>query len=90
MGLQKYRFDITGEPEPNGSIELRTDWLGGPSLAGVRNCPCPDGKPRMVYVRGEPDTMFTIPAACSIKGKRQSGYLTHGEEGYVFNIPTGP
>lgn len=91
MGLQKYRFDITNEPEPNGSIELRTEWLGGPSLAGVRNCPCSDGVARMVFVQGEADTMFTVPAACSIKGKRQKGNLTHDEAGWMFNIfPTTP
>lgn len=86
MGLQKFRFDITEEAAPNGSIALLTDWNFGPSLAGVRNCPCSDGKIRMVYIQGEADTAFTIPAACLIKGKRQKGNLIHNEEGYAFNI----
>lgn len=76
MGIQKYRFDTIGTTEPNGSIPLHTDWIGGPSLAGIRQCPCSDGATRTVYVQGEPDTWFSIPAACMIKGKRRNGYVS--------------
>lgn len=76
MGLQKYRFDETGPVEINGSIPLYSNWMGGRPLAGVRNCPCSDGIARTVYVRGEADTWFSIPAQCSIKGKRVTGYLS--------------
>ena len=86
MGIQKYRFDLTGDPEPNGSIPLKTKWNFGPSLAGIRNCPCSDGKTRMVYVQGEADTVFTVPAACLIRNVRHNGNLTHDEHGYHFQI----
>jgi hypothetical protein len=87
MGMKKYRFDRAGEAEPNGSIPMFTDWDSGPSLAGVRNCPCPDGRCRTVYVTGEADTYFTMPAAINIRDRRIRGFLTHDDDpkGYVFH-----
>ena len=83
--LMKYRADKADDPEPNGSIAWRTEWMHGPSLALVRKCPV-DGaeKPRTVYVRGEPDLWFSIPAACRIQGRVRRGSLTHGDSGYSF------
>lgn len=80
MGIQKYRFDKAGEQNPNGSIPLFTDWAGGPTLAGVKNCPIkgfPDVKPRTAYVTGEPCSYFSVPAAVRCRGKRVVGFLTH-------------
>lgn len=87
MSMKRYRFDRTGEAEPNGSVPVFSDWHGGPTLAGVHNCPCPDGKRRTVYVLGEADTYFTVPAAISIRDRRIKGFLTHDDtpDGYVFN-----
>lgn len=76
MGLQKYRFDETGDTEPNGSVPLYSKWFGGPSLAGIRNCPCSDGVTRTVYITGEADTFFSMPACVAVKGKRRKGFIT--------------
>lgn len=88
MGLQKYRADIAGEKQSNGAQPYYARWMGGPSLALVRECPTPHG-PRTVYVRGEADTYFSVPAACSYNGKVITGYLTTDDKGeYVFRIHT--
>lgn len=87
MGLQKYRADIKGEAYPNGAIPYYTKWIGGPSLALVRNCPIRNTvidtgvSARTVYVRGEPDSYFSQPAACVYKGRTLRGYLTSDESG---------
>jgi hypothetical protein len=85
MGLQKYRADIQGEIQWNGAIPFYTKWMGGPSLALIRNCPIKNTtidtgiSPRTVYVRGEPDTWFSQPAACVYKGKTITGYITQDD-----------
>ena len=89
MGLQKYRADIKGETQTNGSIPFYTKWMGGPSLALIRNCPIKNFRktinPRTVYVRGEPDTAFSQPAACQYQGKTLRGYITQDDNGeYEF------
>lgn len=84
MGLQKYRADQAGEKQTNGAIPWFTNWMGGPTLALIRNCPTNYG-PRTVYIRGEADTWFSIPAACRYKGKTITGYITTNDGGeYVF------
>ncbi len=86
MGLQKFRADTRGETQKNGGIPYYTNWMGGPSLALIRNCKVIwqdiDIGPRTVYVRGEADTYFSIPAACVYKRKTITGYITTDE--YVF------
>ena len=70
----RYYFDKSqGMKMPNGSIRHLSP---GPfsSLAAVENCPCADGKRRMVYATGEPDSFFTVPAATRVKGKWVSGF----------------
>jgi len=91
MGLQKYRFDQVDGPEPNGSIALRTVWMGGPSLAGVRNCPSDDYEGvRTVYITGEPDTYYSTPAAVSIKGKTVRGWVGYDPRtGFYFSANKG-
>ena len=42
----------------------------------VKNCLCPDGIRRMVYITGEPDTFFSIPAKLNYKGKYTAGFVT--------------
>jgi hypothetical protein len=81
---QRFRFDIVGETQANGSIPVYTKWLYGPTLAGVRKCPCPDGIARTVFCQSGPDTFFSIPAALRIKGKYTKGFITHNENGYEF------
>jgi len=87
MGLQKYRADVEGEQQKNGGVPAYAKWMGGPSLALVRNCKIEGAElsPRTVYVRGEADTFFSIPAACQHKGKIVRGYLTVDDnQEYVF------
>jgi hypothetical protein len=89
MGLQKYRADEAGEKQSNGAQPYYTRWMGGPTLALVRNCPIRNTtidtgiSPRTVYVRGEPDTFFSQPAACSYRGKTLRGYLTTDDNGEI-------
>lgn len=84
MGLQKYRADESGGKDANGAEPFYARWMGGPSLALIRNCPTPFG-PRTVYVQDEPDTFFTIPAAVRVKGKNVRGYLTCEDSKWEFH-----
>jgi hypothetical protein len=87
MGLQKYRADTAGDKQGNGATPYYVNWIGGPTLALVRDCPIENKgiAPRTVYVRGEPDTYFSIPAACRYKGRTITGYIACDDKGqYVF------
>ena len=85
MGLQKYRAD-RAEPQTDGSTRYYADWMGGPSLAKIANCRIATvDTRRMVYVTGEPDTWFSIPAACKVKGATVRGYLTSDDAGMIFH-----
>jgi len=95
--LQKYRADIKGQKQSNGATPWYADWMGGPSLALVRNCPITNAHsdtsitPRTVYVRAEPDTFFSQPAACKYKGKTVRGYIKSDDNGdFVFRMYTKP
>ncbi len=85
MGLQKYRADFAGNPDSNNAVPFFTNWIGGPSLALIRNCPTPFGK-RTVYIQGEPDTFFSQPAACKYKGKTIKGYVTSNNYNWEFHV----
>jgi hypothetical protein len=84
------RLDREGEPEPNGSVPVYADWMGGPSLAAVRNCPVngTDAR-RSARVTGEPDTYFSQPATVSLNGRRVRGFLARDESGFTFNPSKG-
>jgi hypothetical protein len=83
MGLQKYRISVEHSPDSNGAIRAYCNWMGGPTLVLIRNCPIAPYhgttfvpfSPRTVYVQGEPDTAFSLPAACAFKGKKITGWL---------------
>lgn len=87
MGLQKFRANEKGETQKNGGTPYYAKWIGGPTLALVRNCkmdnmPLP---PRTVYTRGHADTFFSIPAACVYRRQTITGYITTDDNGeYVF------
>lgn len=83
--MQKYRADYAEPPCANGAIAWVTKWMGGPTLAKILNCSTPDG-PRAVYITGEPDTYFSIPAACRVGKRYVRGYVTRAddESGYEF------
>ena len=90
MGLQKYRADVAGEKQANGSTPYYANWMYGPTLSLIRDCVIENGAipPRTVYVRAEPDTTFSIPAACRYRGKTLTGYITTTENEYVFRLHT--
>jgi len=78
MGLQKYRADFASPPDAWGQVEWSARWMGGPTLALVRNCVTPWGR-RTVYVTGEAYTWSSLPAACYFRKKARTGYLTSRE-----------
>jgi hypothetical protein len=88
MGLQKFRADEAGEKQANGGTPYYTRWMGGPSLALIRECPIendPTLAPRTVYISDHPDSAFSIPAACRLGGKTVRGYVTCDDNReYVF------
>lgn len=89
MGLQKYRADEFGDKQKNGAIPAYAKWMGGPTLSIIRDCPIENGNiaARTVYITGDPDTFFSIPAACRYKGKTIRGYVTTNEDReYVFMV----
>lgn len=64
--MQKYRADES-TPQADGAVLWHARWIGGPTLAKVNNCRLEKlhGEPRRtVYITGEPDTAFSIPAVC--------------------------
>lgn len=87
MGMQKYRADVQ-EVQGDGAIVWNAKWIGGPSLARINNCRLENLEGDMratVYITGEADTYFSIPAVCSLMGKRVKGYVTgDGEGNLVF------
>lgn len=85
--MQKYRADIS-ETQKDGAIVWRTGWMGGPSLAKISNCRLAalTGDMRAtVYITGEADTYFSIPAVCRLMGKRVKGYVTTEDGQLVFH-----
>ena len=84
MGLQKLRADMADAPAKNGAIAWFTRWIGGPTLALIRNCPTPFG-PRTVYIQGEPDTFFSVPAACTFRKRTIHGYVTCEDGQWTFH-----
>ena len=76
-----YRLDREGEPYSDGSIPVYTQWMGGLSLAAIRNCRV-DGTDlrRSVRITGEPDTFFSQPAQASIGGKNKKGFIMFDDD----------
>lgn len=80
--MQKYRADKS-KKQADGAIVWRAEWMFGPSLARVNNCRLENlagDMRRTVYVTGEADTWFSIPAVCKLAGKRVRGYLTSDDD----------
>ena len=85
--MQKYRADFSTK-QPDGAIVWCARWMGGEPLAKINNCRLDNlaGDMRStVYVTGEPDTWFSIPAACRLMGCYVKGYVTgDGDGNLVF------
>jgi len=83
--MQKYRADYS-EPQPDGATRWYAKWMGGPTLAKIQDCRLNiAGEPRRaVYITGEPDTWFSIPAETRYMGKRIRGYITGDDDGNLY------
>ena len=85
--MQKYRAD-TSELQPDKARVWYAQWMGGPSLSKIENCrleKLEGDMRRTVYITGEADTFYSIPAVCKLAGKRVRGYVTgDGEGNLVF------
>lgn len=90
MSLQKFRADFAAEPFSNGGVPWFTRSFAGQTLAKISNCIIHGGwiTPRTVYVTGQPDTWFSIPAACVYRRRIIRGYITADEDsgGYHFRV----
>lgn len=84
MPMQIYRADTSLPAQQNGAVAWFHRWGPAHILAKVQNCPCEDGKPRTVYITGQPDTYFSQPAATRVKGRYVAGYVTGDESGMRF------
>jgi hypothetical protein len=77
----------TSETQADGAKVWRTS-RPFDVLAKVGNCRLENlegNMRRTVYVTGEPDTYFSIPAVCKIQGCRVKGYVTgDGDGNLVF------
>jgi hypothetical protein len=72
----------------DGSVSWYAQWMGGPTLAKINKCLCADGNRRTVYITGEADSYFSIPAATRVNGKYVAGYLSSDdseEKNLVFH-----
>lgn len=81
--MQRYRADISAK-QADGATVWCTQWLGGPTLAKVVNCRLENlagDMRRTVYITGEPNTWFSIPAVCKVAGCRVKGYVTNDDDG---------
>lgn len=86
MGMQRYRAD-TKERQPDGAVVWSAQWMGGPSLAKIDNCRLANlvgDMRRTVYITGEADTYFSIPAVCNLMGCSITGYVTSDDGQLVF------
>lgn len=83
--MQKYRAD-TSEPQTDGATVWFTQCYGFQTVAKIENCRLENlagDMRRTVYITGEPDTWFSIPAVCKIQGCRVRGYVTGDDDGNI-------
>lgn len=81
--MQKYRADIS-ETQPDGATVWCAKWMHGSTLAKIDNCRLENLQGEMrrtVYVTGDPDTWFSIPAVCKLNGCCVRGYVTTADDG---------
>lgn len=81
--MQKYRADES-TIQPDGAIVWHANWIGGPSLSRINNCLLANmagDMRRTVYITGEADSYFSIPAVCNLAGRRIRGYVTGDDSG---------
>ena len=83
IARERYQF-------PNGAIGWRP---GGPfdilgPYAKVQNCPI-NGTAlrRTCYATGYTDTFFSIPAVCTVRGKRIVGFFASAKDAHGLDTP---
>lgn len=86
-GQRFYANPATRRTERNGATSYGP---GGPfdclgNWAKVVNCPIHGTDLRRTcYATGYADTFFSIPAVCTVRGRRVVGYMTTSESGPEF------
>jgi hypothetical protein len=88
MGDQLYRADYCEPPQDDGAVVWRSRWMYGTPLAKIANCRLAQlvgDMRRTVYITGDLDTYFSIPAVCYIAGCRVRGYVTGDDGNLVFH-----
>lgn len=87
--MQKYRADKC-ETQPDGAVKWFAEWMGGPTLSRINSCRIAGTElRRAVYITGEADTWFSIPAATRVNGQYVRGYVT-GESDMGENLVFHP
>lgn len=79
----RFRCDVSKVQSDNACLCF-AQWLGGPTLAKVRNCRLVNlqgDMRRTVTITGHADTWFSIPAECRIAGCHVRGYVTSDDDG---------
>ncbi len=87
--MQRYRADVSCT-QPDGATLWWAKWFGGKTYARINQCRIMiEGEPRRsVYMTGEPDTFFSIPAVTRYHGCRVTGYVTGDGDGNIVFHPT--
>ena len=82
--MLKYRADKAVKEDDGAVIWFSEPWH---VMAKIENCRINlAGDPRgTVYITGEGDTWFSIPAVMSYLGKRMKGYVTRDDDGIIFH-----
>lgn len=84
--MQKYRADES-RLQDDGAVVWYTRWIGGPTLAMIHNCRLASlagDMRRTVYITGEPDSFFSVPAVTRLCGCRVKGYVTSDDDGNLI------
>ena len=79
----KYRSDEYRR-QGDGAKLWHANWIGGPSLSKIENCRLENlqgNMRRTVYITGDADSFFSIPAVCKIAGCSVRGYVTSDNDG---------
>jgi len=73
--MQKYRADRS-ETQKDGAILWYADWMDEPNLSRIDDCRLVNMEGdmrRTVYITGEADTYFSIPAVCPLERAPDKG-----------------
>lgn len=78
------RFLFRGNKLADEVFPWFADWIGGPSLVRLENCPRGKGMSRgTVHIVGEMQD-WKIPAVTIFSKYKVKGYVTHTETGFKF------